>query len=127
MITETLCLFFALYFEARGEPIAGKIAVAEVIVNRVKSKKWPDSICEVVKQYKQFSFYWDGKPEVIDYSEEQAITEIQYVVQLALDDELPGITDGATHYHSTRILPQWTRKMKLSGIYGEHVFWVDKF
>src|ERR671916_33370 len=66
MATETAdaeqdCLASAIYFEARGEPIKGQLAVAEVVLNRVASKKYPDSICAVVKQPWQFSFVKDGK------------------------------------------------------------------
>ena len=66
------CLTKAIYFEANTEPRVGMYAVAEVILNRVRSNRFPNSICEVVKQrtvqeYKlcQFSFYCDGKPEIV--------------------------------------------------------------
>ena len=59
MITESLvCIAVAVYFEARGEPSEGQLAVAQVVRNRVVSKDYPDEACEVVKQ----GYYWAGNP-----------------------------------------------------------------
>ena len=79
MITALACLATAIYFEARGEPMVGQVAVAQVIMSRVSDERFPDNVCDVVKQgyyysWKpsvpirnkcQFSFWCDGKPETI--------------------------------------------------------------
>lgn len=56
-----LCLSSVIYWEARGEPLQGQIAVAQVVLNRVKSKQYPNTVCKVVKQKKQFSWYPKGR------------------------------------------------------------------
>ena len=74
MMTAVACLAMAIYFEARGEPTLGQVAVGHVVMNRVHSERYPSDVCEVVKQAQtrnkkiikhrcQFSFYCDGKPE----------------------------------------------------------------
>ena len=80
MLSTISCLALAIYFEARSEPIAGQLAVAQVILNRVVDERYPDTVCEVimegpthpsghpVRHKCQFSFWCDGKPEnVHDY------------------------------------------------------------
>jgi N-acetylmuramoyl-L-alanine amidase len=74
MITPLVCVAVAVYFESRGEPVAGQVAVAHVIRNRIEDPRYPDNACDVVKQGYywngspirnkcQFSFYCDGKPD----------------------------------------------------------------
>ncbi len=58
---EINCLVEAVYFESRDENVGGQLAVAFVVMNRVKDKRWPSSVCGVVHQKNQFSYYWDGK------------------------------------------------------------------
>ena len=57
------CLIAVVFFEARDQPVQGQFAVAEVVMNRVESDRWPNGICEVVFQNKQFSFTHDGKSD----------------------------------------------------------------
>ncbi len=65
MISSALmCLALNIYFEARSESFASQVAVAQVTLNRIESKKYPNDVCAVVKQPKQFSWYSDGKSEV---------------------------------------------------------------
>ena len=59
-----MCMAMNVFFEARNQPIAGQVAVAQITMNRVASPKYPDTVCGVVNQYKQFSWYWDGKSDV---------------------------------------------------------------
>ena len=89
-MTEALfCLAMAIYFEARGEPMVGQVAVAQVVINRVTDYRYPDDVCAVVKEgyyYSwdknkpikdkcQFSFWCDGKPETInDLTSQKPIT-----------------------------------------------------
>ena len=62
-MTPLMCLAAAVFFESRSEPLEGQRAVAEVVMTRVESPRWPDEICAVVFQHKQFSFTHDGKSD----------------------------------------------------------------
>ncbi|MEO1550693.1 MAG: cell wall hydrolase [Pseudomonadota bacterium] len=121
------CLAEALYFEARGEGIDGQIAVAEVILNRVDSRKYPGTICGVVRQGEhrhnacQFSFRCDGKPET--FSERDALEEARKIAALMLAGRPRIMTDGATHYHTHAVQPRWSRKLEKTTVVGSHIFY----
>ena len=122
------CLAEALYFEARGETIKGQFAVAEVIMNRVKSARFPNSICGVINQgtgrkYQcQFTYTCDGIPERIH--EPQAWERVGKVARAILDGRAPmNLTDGATHYHTTAVRPRWSRTYTKTAAIGVHVFY----
>jgi spore germination cell wall hydrolase CwlJ-like protein len=125
---EWRCLAEALYFEARGETIEGQFAVAEVILNRVESGKFPDTICGVVNQgsgngrYRcQFTYTCDGKLEII--SEKKAWESVGKVAMLAIEGDVPDLTHGATFYHTTYVSPSWSRKFARTITIGEHHFY----
>lgn len=124
---EWRCLSEALYFEARGETVKGQFAVAEVILNRVKSATFPDSVCGVIQQgtgkrYQcQFTYTCDGREEVI--AEPRAYTQVAKVARAILDGKVPEITDGATHYHTTAVQPRWSRSYTRTAKIGVHVFY----
>ena len=121
MITALACLATAIYFEARGEPMVGQVAVAQVIVNRVYDERFPDTVCDVVKQgeyytwnksipikYRcQFSFWCDGKPEVM--RDENAKQWAYNVDEAALEGLFYDTTSGATHYHADYVVPDWSK------------------
>lgn len=121
------CLSEALYFEARGETIKGQFAVAEVILNRVKSSRYPGSVCGVInqgtgKKYQcQFTYTCDGHAEVI--SEPRAFAQVGKVARAALDGRAPDLTQGATHYHTTAVKPRWSRVYKRTARIGVHLFY----
>lgn len=121
------CLAEALYFEARGESVKGQFAVAEVISNRVKSSRFPDTYCAVIRQgtgrkYQcQFTYTCDGHAEVI--TEPAAYARVAKVARAVLDDRAPEITDGATFYHTTAVRPSWARKFTKTAQYGVHLFY----
>lgn len=122
------CLTKAIYFEANTEPRVGMYAVAEVILNRVRSHRFPNSICEVVKQrtvqeYKlcQFSFYCDGKPEVI--RSQMMYRKCKEIALLAILNQDKQVTYGATHYHATYVTPYWAKKLKKTVQIGQHIFY----
>ena len=121
------CLSEALYFEARGETVKGQFAVAEVIVNRVASTRFPSSICGVVNQgtgrkYQcQFTYTCDGKPENI--AEPLAYERVAKVARAVLDDRAPTLTDGATHYHTQAVRPRWSRIYTKTANIGVHLFY----
>jgi spore germination cell wall hydrolase CwlJ-like protein len=124
------CLAEALYFEARGESVKGQFAVAEVIINRANSTKFPGTICKVVNQGTgrkhrcQFSYTCDGHPEVI--GEQQAYDRVAKVARMALDGKVPALTDGATFYHTTGVSPSWSRKFNRTTKIGVHLFYRPK-
>lgn len=124
---EWACLTEALYFEARGEPLIGQLAVAEVILNRVDSRKYPDSICGVIAQGEsrrnacQFSFRCDGQPE--QFSEEIAYDLVGKVARMMLDGRDRALTQGATHYHTTAVEPGWSRRLTPTTQIGKHMFY----
>lgn len=125
------CLTEALYFEARGETVKGQFAVAEVILNRVKSGRFPDSVCGVIhqgtgKRYQcQFTYTCDGQAETIH--EPAAFARVGKVARLILDGKSKGLTGGATHYHTSNVSPRWSRVYKKTAKIGVHIFYRDNY
>ncbi|MFY0311626.1 cell wall hydrolase [Leisingera sp. D0M16] len=123
------CLAEALYFEARGETVKGQFAVAEVILNRVESEQFPDTLCGVINQgtgrkYQcQFTYTCDGYKEVIN--EKKAYQRVAKVARAALDGLKTELTDGATYYHTTAVRPRWSRVFTNTTRIGVHVFYRD--
>ena len=130
---QLYCLAQNIYHEARGDSLAGRYAVADVVLNRVKDRRYPGTICEVVYQGKQdsngrmilnrcqFSWYCDGKsddtPNADKWIEAQAIA-----YQIVKMGTFRGITEGATHYHATYVDPSWNKRMDQIGRIGLHLF-----
>ncbi|SLN30533.1 Spore cortex-lytic enzyme precursor [Roseovarius litorisediminis] len=121
------CLSEALYFEARGESVKGQFAVAEVILNRVDSPRFPDTVCEVINQGTgrkfacQFTYTCDGHKEVI--AEPQAYKRVGKVAQLMINGGPRELTRGATHYHTRAVSPKWSRKFPRTATIGVHHFY----
>ncbi len=121
------CLTEALYFEARGESIAGIVAVAEVILNRVENPKYPKTVCGVIRQGVgnaetcQFSYMCDGRPERM--TEREAYQRVGKIARIMLDGQPRMLTGGATHFHTTRVRPSWSRAFERTARIGEHVFY----
>ena len=121
------CLAEALYFEARGETVKGQFAVAEVILNRVKSERFPGSTCGVINQgtgrkYQcQFTYTCDGNPDTI--RELAAYESVGKVARAALDGQAPALTSGATHYHTKSVNPRWARVFPRTTTIGYHHFY----
>ncbi|WP_234984194.1 cell wall hydrolase [Roseivivax jejudonensis] len=115
------CLTEALYFEARGESLRGQFAVAEVILNRVDSPRYPDSVCGVVNQTCQFSYTCDGLPETMH--EARAKTQVGKVAGLMLEGAPRELTDGATHYHTVAVSPRWANAFPMTAQIGVHRFY----
>ena len=126
------CLAEGIYFEARGEPRRGQVAVAQVIMNRVNHDEFPDTICGVVYQNQhwrnrcQFSFACDGVPERI--TERQAWAESQDVARQVLEerDLIDTITES-THYHATYVRPRWAPRMIRLDRIGLHIFYKGRY
>lgn len=131
------CLAANIYFEARGESLQGQKAVAAVTLNRVKSKKYPKTVCAVVTQKSQFSWVQQQpkhvvqkalngvapsqKPlEVLAYQEAQ---KLAYIMIKAKEQVLP---EQALWYHTTQINPAWNKQMIKIQVVGSHVFYKHK-
>ena len=110
------------YFESQGEPDLGMVAVSQVVINRAKDNRWPDTICEVVWQDKQFSWTHDGKSDkILTNSEYQRKIWIKsvYMFLISYGDD---ITNGATHYHNVKVKPWWATDMQVTAHIGNHIF-----
>ena len=124
---DWLCLSEALYFEARGESVKGQVGVAEVILNRVKSRKFPNSVCGVVNQGTgkrnrcQFSYTCDGNPEVVH--EPGAYRNVAKVARALLDGAPRNLTVGATYYHNHTVRPRWSRTFTRTASIDGHYFY----
>jgi spore germination cell wall hydrolase CwlJ-like protein len=122
------CLANAVYFEARGEPVRGQIAVAQVVMNRVFSGYYPHDVCGVVYQDAnrhlacQFTFACDGIPDVVN--EPEAWVRARQIARDTLDGKLwlPDV-GKATHYHAYWVRPYWVREMHKLDRIGVHTFY----
>jgi spore germination cell wall hydrolase CwlJ-like protein len=125
---EQRCLAEAVYFEARGEPLNGQVAVAQVVLNRVRNPAYPDTICKVVYQNRhlrnrcQFSFACDG---IRDRTAETRLwAQAQKIARETVSGQRYLESVGAsTHYHATYVNPRWARHMKRLEKIGQHIFY----
>jgi len=118
---QAKCLADNLHYEARGESLAGIRAVANVVLNRVASKRWPNSICKVVYQSKQFSWandYRARNPRLVAYTQ-----KVQRVVSRAISVRLKDNTRRSTHYHTLAVYPRWAGRLEMTEVIGFHVFY----
>ncbi len=121
------CMSRAIYYEAGIEAISGKLAVAEVILNRVRHNLYPNNVCDVIydgserKSGCQFSFTCDGaearEPRGRNWADSQA------VARNALLRLSPPVTDGATHYHADYVSPYWAPRLVRTETIGAHIFY----
>lgn len=128
------CLARAVYFESRSESSEGQVAVAQVVLNRLRSPYYPKAICDVVYQGAngqrwggcQFSFACTGMSRAI--TDRRSWRQAQAVAQRALDGEdwLPDV-GNATHYHATYVHPRWVRDMVRQDRIGRHIFYRVKW
>jgi len=122
MSDELRCLAGAVYFEARGEPLAGQLAVAQVIVNRTEDGRFPRSYCGVVRQKGQFSFMRGQEmPQIRDRSAawERAVA----IAQIAHHDLWESEAGEAVFFHARYVRPGWSRtKTRLAQI-DTHIFY----
>lgn len=146
---QAYCLAENIYFEARSDTTAGQAAVADVVINRVQHRHYPDTICDVVyegplreswktrknpdlkdserKYYPvrhrcQFSWYCDGKADTIH--DKDAWAKAQYIAyQMIYAERFRGITEGATHYHAHYVNPTWAKQIQFVGTIESHKFY----
>ena len=130
---DIACMAEAIYHEARNQRTIGQLAVGIVIKNRMKDPRWPNTICEVVKQgdYRgtrpikhrcQFTFWCDGKPEVITDIKalDRALDLAEFI--MSGNVEIAGF-EGITHYHTHRVSPNWANRFKEKGAIDAHIFY----
>ena len=124
---ERRCLSVAIYFEARGEPVRGQIAVGQVIMNRVRSPLFPETICGVVYQGHmqkgcQFSFTCDGKTDIPRNDAQWALA--QDIAKQITSGELWLPEVGySTFYHANYVNPGWAGSMSKIDKIGRHIFY----
>ncbi len=119
---EQHCLASAVYFEARGESLEGQLAVAEVVLNRTRSFRYPDGICAVVRQPAQFSFVRRGViPRANRNSAEwrRAVA----VARIAERGEPRLLSEGVLWYHAHYVSPSWGRRLARTTRIGAHIFY----
>lgn len=125
---EERCLAEAIYFEARSEPEAGQAAVAQVVLNRVKSGLYPSSICGVVYQNRhrhlrcQFTFACEGKSLRITEPEPWR-TAVRIASEVLEGRTFLADVGGSTHYHATYVRPRWAKRLKKMDKIGTHIFY----
>ena len=131
-LEDVQCLAENIYFEARSESTAGRVAVALVTLNRVEHTNFPDTVCGVVKQTKyypsgridlhscQCSWYCDGKS---DEPTENCWEEILTLASVMLGWESSDVTDGALWYHSKKVNPTWADHYVKTISIDNHIFY----
>lgn len=113
--SQVRCLATAIYHEANNQTLAGKQAVGHVIINRKNDKQFPKSICGVVSQPNQFSWYRKMKHR---YNEETMKIAREMLYQRPKDN-----TNGALFFHNPSVKPAWTKRMKMTRKIGNHYFY----
>ena len=137
MILETalMCMAVNIYHEAGNQSMIGQMAVGQVVLNRVEDKRFPNTICEVVKQavtYKgtnkpvrwkcQFTWYCDGKKD--EPEGDAAWDESVYLALLIYSEEFAiDVTEGALWYHATYVSPSWAEHYEKTVRINEHIFY----
>ena len=131
------CLAANIFFEARGESAEAQQAVAQVTLNRVKSKHYPDNICKVVFQHKQFSWVHQQSADTIqkllnaDLSDYNRLDTLAYqqaykIASNAVLKPFRGIPSNALWYHADYVSPRWAQQKQVVGYYGSHVFYTKQ-
>ena len=134
---EIFCMAKNIYFEAGNQPVAGKVAVSLVVLNRVEHPSYPDNVCDVIYQAQmrenwkgnlvpvrhkcQFSWYCDGKSD-------EPVDSATWLFSLAtanrvLSGDFADYTEGATHYHADTVYPYWADSLNQTVIINNHIFY----
>lgn len=131
--SEFICLALNDYFEARGESLPGRLAVAKVVVNRAMDRRYPANICSVIKQNKarvmhrcQFSWYCDGRSDT-PYNTVAWKRSLKLAAAvLQKDSSMADPTGGALWYHATFVHPKWADNLEVTSVVGGHIFYRDQ-
>ena len=122
MSRELECLAGAVYFESRGEPIEGQLAVAQVIINRAESSAFPSDYCGVVTQRSQFSFVKNG---VIPSRRSNAAAweRARKIARIAHEGMWNSAAEDSLYFHATYVKPSWARKKVARATIKTHIFY----
>jgi|TARA_R100001460_G_scaffold274_4_gene1307 spore germination cell wall hydrolase CwlJ-like protein len=133
--TALVCLALNIYHEARNQPTIGQVAVGQVVMNRVRDERFPDTVCEVVKQGQtyswqpdlpirnkcQFSWWCDGKSD--RPQDKKAWEHALLLASGVYLDKLHDFVEGSTHYHAIYVLPDWHESKQYVVRINDHVFY----
>lgn len=119
---ELQCLAGAVYFESRGEPLEGQLAVAKVIMNRAEDRRWPSSYCAVVYQRSQFSFVKNGRMPRIKTGS-AAWKRAQAIARIAHRGLWDSSAEDAVYFHAKYVRPGWSRRKVAVATIDTHVFY----
>jgi spore germination cell wall hydrolase CwlJ-like protein len=119
---EQECLANAVYFEARSEPIEGQLAVAEVVLNRAASGRYPTDLCAVITQKAQFSFIRRGRFPRAD-RDSQAWKNAVAIASIARQKLAGNLPSGVLWYHATYVSPSWGKRLTRQTQIGLHIFY----
>ena len=122
MTDQMRCLAGAVYFESRGEPLHGQLAVAQVVINRSEDARWPASYCGVVYQRAQFSFVKNGRMPRIRTSS-GAWQRAKAIAQIAHDGLWASEVGDAVYFHATYVRPKWSRRKERTAQIDTHIFY----
>jgi spore germination cell wall hydrolase CwlJ-like protein len=120
---EQDCLASAVYFEARGEPVEGQLAVAEVVLNRTRSGKYPVTICGVVEQPWQFSFVNATGRIPNANRDSEAWRKAVAIARIAQDRVTQQLSSDVLWYHADYVAPSWGRRLNRTTKIGLHIFY----
>jgi N-acetylmuramoyl-L-alanine amidase len=130
-----VCLALNTYHEARDQPFIGQVAVAQVVMNRVRDDRYPDNPCDVIKQgptYSwaedypvrhrcQFSWYCDGKSD--KPRDTKAYEQARMIAHGVYYGNLDDFVEGATHYHAHYVYPEWAKSKTRTVRIDDHIFY----
>lgn len=126
-LDETItCLARTIYWESKGQNSASMEAVANVVMNRLGNKQFPDTVCGIVKQGSeegacQFSWWCDGRPD--DVKEDDAYAAAKEVARKALNRQLSDRTGGALFFHQKTVKPDWSAEFRKTAEVGDFHFY----
>lgn len=119
---EFNCLAENIYYESRGEPLMGKIAVAQTVFNRAESGRWGKSFCSVVHAPYQFSWTLKDKKKPSGKDWKESV----HAAKLFVDGFRIKDLEKTDHYHSKNVNPSWNEKMKSTAKIGNHLFFASR-
>nr|WP_137677047.1 cell wall hydrolase [Parerythrobacter lutipelagi] len=119
---EMECLAGTVYFESRGEPLVGQLAVAQVVINRAESDVFPSSYCGVVYQRKQFSFVRGGRMPNIRRGS-QAWRNAKAVARIAHEGLWDSEAQDSLYFHAKYVSPRWSRSKQARATINTHIFY----
>lgn len=120
--SEAKCLATAVYFESMGEPLEGQLAVAQVVINRAQSGRYPSTLCGVVKQKAQFSFVRGGAFPRINTSSD-AWAKAKAISRIAMQNAAGTLSTDVLWYHADYVAPKWRRNLERAEKIGAHIFY----